>query len=270
MTQQWKKWNRRRFMAAGVAAVGGMVVGPHVPRLARAAATENWGDLVGRFVYQGVAPERKKLKVDKDLECCGKCDIRDESLMVGPDGGLGNVYVYVRNSNLEICPELADSVEKGVMLDNRDCIFIPHCMAVWLERQELSIVNSDPVAQNVAFSPLGDTPANIVLAVGAKATWKFRRAQNMPVPVACNYHPWESAYVLPRHNPYTAISALDGTFRMAKLPLGKWEFQVWQERVGALETPAWKNGRFELEIRPGVNDLGTISLAAERFNTKRP
>jgi hypothetical protein len=39
------------------------------------------------------------------------------------------------------------------------------------------------------------------------------------------------------------------------------EFQVWQERVGYLETPDWKRGRFEIEIEPGTNDLGTIKIA---------
>jgi len=152
-----------------------------------------------------------------------------------------------------------------VLLDNRDCIFMPHCMTVWCERQEYYIVNSDPVAQNVAFSPLGDVPANIVLPVGADATWKFRRSQMVPVPVACNYHPWESAYVLPRDNPYAAVSKMDGTFRIEKLPVGELEFQVWQERIGYLDTSEWPKGRFTLTIKPGTNDLGTIKLNPSLF-----
>ncbi|NUQ65591.1 MAG: hypothetical protein HUU20_24240 [Pirellulales bacterium] len=258
--------NRRQFLAGTAAAAGGFAAGFHAPAILRAAAADNWGDLVGRFVYDGTAPERKKLKVDKDIECCGKFDIRDESLMVGDDNGLANVYVYVRDRRVDVCPELAESVEKRVTLDNRDCIFKPHAMAIWTDKQEFYIVNSDPVAQNVAFSPLGDTPANIVLAVAANATWKFRRAQSIPVPIACNYHPWESAYILPRDNPYVAISAMDGTFRIPKLPVGKkLEFQAWQERVGYLDTPDWKKGRFEMEIKPGVNDLGAVKLPPKMF-----
>lgn len=263
-----RRWNRRQFLAVGGAVAGSLAIGGYAPRRVKAATADKWGDLVGKFVYGGTPPERKKLKVDKDLQCCGKFDIRDESLMVGPDGGLANVYVYLRDRKVEICPELVETAPKRVTLDNRDCIFRPHTMSIWVEKQEFFIVNSDPVAQNVALSPLGDTPANIVLAVGANATWKFRRSQNMPVPIACNYHPWESAFILPRSNPYTAISAMDGTFTIPKLPLGKLEFQVWQERVGYLDRPQWPKGRVTLEIKPGVNDLGTIRLPARMFQPK--
>ena len=213
---------RREFIARstllGVATAMGLRA---AGQAAEEKSDEKWGDLVGRLVYDGAPPERAKLKVDKDVECCGKFDIRDESLMVGPDGGLANAFIYVRTPKVEICPELAEKAEKQVLLDNRDCIFKPHCTTIWCEKQEFCIVNSDPVAQNVAFSPLGDTPANIVLAVDGKATHKFSRKQSVPVPIACNYHPWESGYVLPRDNPYAAVTQADGTFRIGRLPVAR-------------------------------------------------
>jgi hypothetical protein len=259
--------HRRRFLARACAAASAAAWGFGAPALLR-AAEDNGGDLTGRFLFDGRPPERKKLKVDKDLECCGKFDIRDESLLVGADGGLANVFVYVRTRNVEVRSELERNIEKRLTLDNRDCIFQPHCMTIWYSRQEFYIVNSDPVAQNVAFSPLGDAPANIVLGVGKDATYKFSRAQTIPVPIACNYHPWESGYVLPRDNPYAAVSARDGTFRIRGLPAGKFEFQAWHERVGYLDTPDWPKGRFSREIVPGRNDLGTIRLAPARLEKK--
>ena len=257
------KLNRRQFAVR--TAAGAMAAGFGVPAVIR-AADDAWGDLVGQFVYKGEAPERKKLTVDKDLDCCGKFDIRDESLMVGEDGGLGNVYVYVRSRKVTICPELAETAGKQTVLDNRDCIFTPHCMTLWYPKQEFSIVNSDPVAQNMAFSPLGDAPANIVIPVGGRAAHKFNRKQNIPGPIACNYHPWESAFILPREHPYVAVSAMDGTFKISKLPAGDLEFQVWHERVGYLATPSWKRGRLKMTIKPGVNDLGKIELDPALFD----
>lgn len=256
------KLNRRRFIstaATGSAAVLG------VPMIIKAAPSDAWGDLVGRFEYDGAAPERKKLTVDKDVDCCGKFDIRDETLMVGEDRGLMNTFVYVRSRGVSVCPALAESVEPRVLLDNKDCIFKPHCMTVWTEKQEYHIVNSDPVPQNVAFSPLGEPPQNIILPVDAEATYKFRRSQSVPVPVACNYHPWESAHVLPRDNPYATVSAADGTFRIEKLPVGELDIQVWQERLGYLDIPQWPKGRFTFAVKPGVNDLGTVKLNPSLF-----
>jgi hypothetical protein len=249
----------------GRTAAVGMAAGFAAPMIVQAATADKWGDLVGRFVYDGPPPERNRLKVDKDTECCGRFDIRDESLMVGEDGGLANVYVYVRSLRVDVCPELEESVQKQVLLDNRDCIFMPHCMTVWCEKQEFYIVNSDPVAQNVAFTPLADRPANIVIPVDGDATWSFRRRQNIPVRILCNYHPWEEAYVLPREDPYAAVSAIDGTFRIPKLPVGKLTFQAWHEKSDYLATPEWSRGRFEIAIHPGVNPLPTVRLSPSLF-----
>jgi len=263
---RFMKPGRRKFVARTAAAV--LAVGLSSRSVLRAAANDNWGDLAGRFVYDGKPPERKKLKVDKDLWFTSKFDIRDESLLVGEGGGLANVFVFLRTRKVAIAPELEAAIGRRVTLDNRDCIFKPHCLWIWCAKQEFYIVNSDPVARNVAFSPLGDSPANIVLAVGKDATCKFSRPQIAPVPIACNYHPWESGYILPRDNPYVAISSADGTFRIKGLPPGTLEFQVWHERTGNLATPEWTKGRFSLDIKPGMNQLGTIKLEPGRFDKK--
>jgi hypothetical protein len=259
-----KRIDRRRFVSITTSAIGALTAS--LPRrVAHAAESDGWGDLVGRFVYNGTPPVRKKLVVNKDVECCGKFDIRDESLMVDQNGGLGNMFVYVRTKRVTVCPEVEQSASEKVVLDNRDCIFKPHCMIIWYSKQIFEIINSDPVAQNVAFTPIFDTPANIVLPVGGKATHKFNRNQTIPAKILCNYHPWESAYILPRDNPYMAISKSDGTFRISKLPVGELEFQAWHERVGYLTTPEWSRGRFKMEIKPGVNDLGAIKCDPSTF-----
>lgn len=253
---------RRGFFVR--AAMHALAAGFAAPNPARAKNAE-WGDLKGRFIYDGEPPERKRLKVDKDVACCGKLAIFDESLMVGPDHGLANVYVYLRSRGVPIFPEREQTVAQSVLLDNRDCIFKPHCLHVWYPRQELHIVNSDPIAQNVAFSPLGDAPANIVLAAAPgdpiEARWRFGRRQAAPVAIHCNYHPWESAFVLPLEHPYADISAGDGSFRIAKLPAGQWQFQAWHERVGFLDMPDWPKGRRTVAVEPGVNDLGVIRVS---------
>ncbi len=262
-----KRLNRRQFVGRSAAATGALAAAWNFPAVVR-AATDTWGDLTGQFIFHGKAPERKKLKVDKDVECCGKFDIRDESLMVGKGGGLANVYVYVRSRTVDICPELAKTVKDTVLLDNRDCIFQPHCMTIWYDQQKFHIVNSDPVAQNVAFSPFGDTPANIVIPVDGDATRTFKRKQTVPVPIKCNYHPWEKGYILPREHPYVAVSKADGTFRIPKLPAAELEFQVWHERIGYLATPDWTKGRFTMTVKPGANDLGPIKLDPSLFVQK--
>jgi hypothetical protein len=187
--------------------------------------------------------------------------------MLGDDRGLQNVYVYLRSRSAPIHEDLQASAAERVVLDNRDCIFIPHCLKIWCPQQEFYIVNSDPVPQNVAYAPFGDEHANVVIPVGGDVTWRFKVPQRVPIPIACNYHPWERAYILPLDHPYAAISAADGTFHVANLPTGQWEFQLWQERVGYLHLPEWPRGRRTLEIQAGTNDLGTITISPTLFET---
>jgi hypothetical protein len=121
--------NRRQFLRRA-ACTGAALAGLHFPAVAQAAAGPPWGDLVGRFLWHGTPPPRRKLKVDRDLDFCGKFDIRDESLRVGPEHGLAGVYVFLRSRAVPICPELVARVPKQVILDNRDCIFKPHCLMI--------------------------------------------------------------------------------------------------------------------------------------------
>ncbi len=83
--------------------------------------------------------------------------------------------------------------------------------------------------------------------------------------VVCNIHPWMRAWLLPRDNPYAAVSGTDGSFVLAKLPVGEWEFQAWHEQGGWPRVPGWNRGRFKVRIKPGRNDLGTIKLAPAQF-----
>lgn len=74
--------NRRQFTTRAAAAAAGLAAAPTVPTILLASSADQWGDLVGRFVYDAPPPGRAKLKVDKDLDCCGKFDIQDRKSVV--------------------------------------------------------------------------------------------------------------------------------------------------------------------------------------------
>lgn len=236
-----------------------------------ATATE-WGNLSGRFVYDGPPPERAKLNVNKDVEYFGDRDLRDESLIVAPDGGLANVVVYLRTKKVPIHPDYEKQAHAKVVLDNKGGRFEPHILPVWLS-QTLVIRNADPCGHNSNLQPIADVGINPLIASGGEIEHRFNRAQNIPVPVSCNIHPWMRAYVLPRPNPYVAVSKPDGTFEIKNLPAGmELEFQVWQEKAGYVTKATvngkpvqWKRGRFKMTLKPGDNDLDTIKLPPEIF-----
>ncbi len=231
------------------------------------AGAQQWGDLTGKFVFDGKAPEPAAINVNKDEEVFGKLGLKDESLLVGAGGGLANVVVYCRTANVAVNPDLAKDVSAKVVYDNKGGRFTPHVLTIWLDKQTLVLHNSDPVGHNSNVQPLGDAGINPLLPANSSVDHTFNRPQSIPVPVACNIHPWMKGYILPRPNPYATVSKEDGTFKIEKLPVGELEFQAWQERTGYVDLadskPPMPKGRFKVTIKPGTNDLGVIKVPAK-------
>jgi hypothetical protein len=228
------------------------------------APAAEWGNLTGRIVYDGDARTPPAITITKDADCFQGAKLVDEPLLVGKDGGVANVVVYVRSKGVDVHPDYENLPETSIKLDNHKGRFEPRIVTFDL-KQPLVVSNSDACAHNSNCQPLGDTGFNPLLP--SKGTYKhtFSRQQNIPIPVSCNIHPWMKGYVLPRENPYATVSAKDGTFTLENLPVGELEFQAWQEKAGYLATEDWPKGRFKVTIKPGVNSLGTIKLEPALF-----
>lgn len=214
-------------------------------------AANQWANLVGDFVYDGPPPPV------------------DESLVVGATGALANVIIYVRSANVKVHPDLANPSGE-VVLENKNSRFEPHVLPIQLG-QTLLIKNANPFGLNAIINPVGERGINALIADGFRHSYNFSRKHNLPVPVNSNVHPWMRAYVLPRDNPYAAVTAADGNFTIEKLPANeKLEFQVWHERAPKLEPEGknWTKGRFEMVLMPGGNDIGVIKISPMAFEKK--
>jgi len=242
-----------------------LIVGILLTNASTPARAAGWGNLKGKFVFDGAVPDPIKLNITKDTEFCGKHELVDEALVVGAEGGLANVLIYVRSKEVDVHPDFEATKKDTVRMDIKNCRFEPHLLTIRVG-QTLKVRNSDPkVAHNANMQPLGDKgiSPNIV----KDPEYKFGKAQTLPIPVVCNIHPWMKGWVLPRDNPYMAVSAEDGSFEIKNLPAGKLEFQVWQEKAGYLEAMHdWKRGRFEMTIEEGDNDLGVIKVDPKLFD----
>ncbi len=234
---------------------------------AASAGAQEWGTLSGRFLFEGKTPAPVKLDINKDLEVCGKHMLVDESLVVGEDGGLANVVIYVRTKDVKVHPDYEKTATDKVVLDNKDCRFNPH-VAGMRTSQTLELKNSDAVGHNTNAAAVANSPFNVLIPSNNAVPQKFAAGEIIPVKVNCNIHPWMLGYVVVRPDPYFAISGKDGKFEIKNLPAGELEFQVWQEKPGyvtkanvAGKPTEWLRGRFKTTIKAGANDLGDIKLA---------
>jgi hypothetical protein len=232
------------------------------------SSAQEWADLTGKFVYDGEAPTPKPIVVDADAAEFGKLGLVDESLVVDKKtGGIANIAIYVRTKDVKVHPDLGKNVKKEARFDNKGGRFVPRVLPVWLEKQTLCLCNSDKVPHNSNIQPFGDTAVNPLIPAGGEVDHTFNLEQSVPIPVSCNIHRWMRGHILPRVNPYTAVTATDGSFTIEKLPAGtELEFQVWQEKSGFVEAKDWKRGRFKMTLNPGKNDLGTVKVDPKIFD----
>ena len=223
------------------------------------AAGEGTGDLKGKIAFGGaftpLPPLHLKGADVKDAAVCAAEEAPDQSIIV-KDGGLANVFVYLRKAPKVAGDKLPDT---NAIFDQKNCVFKPHAMTVRVN-QVVKILNSDAVAHNTHTNGVKTTSFNSIVnpndTVGA--TLIYKQAELEPISVVCDIHSWMRAFHLPIDHPFAAVSAEDGTFEIKGLPVGKHEFKVWHE-VGKLIEKS-----YVVTIKPGVNEI-TIPVSAAQL-----
>ena len=210
--------------------------------LAPAARADEWGTVKGAVTWggKGEAP-KAKINVDKDqAHCLSRGEIPNEEFVVGKDGGVKNVFVWLIDpadpkKKLPIHPSLKEIKDKEATMDQPCCKFEPHALTL-REGQVLVGKNSSPIAHNMNWQGGADNPGdNKIIPANGQVRIELV-ASPRPVMVACNIHPWMRAWVRVFDHPYHAVTGADGKFELKNAPAGKYNLVIWHEGVG------WVNG----------------------------
>lgn len=233
--------------------------------LATLTFAAEWGNLKGQFVYDGKAPAPARFNMAVQPQFAGR-NVIDEGLLVDRRTlGIKNVVIYVRSKGVKSHPDYEKSANDTVVMDSNRCRFDPH-VAIVRTTQTLQLHNSDPFRHNPNMSPLGDEPANPMLAPNASIRYRFQKPQKIPVPITSNIHGWMRGYVVVRDNPYVTITDAQGRFELKNLPAEELEFRVWHESSGWITArDDWNKGAFRYKLKPGDNDLGVIKIPPATF-----
>jgi hypothetical protein len=201
---------------------------------ASAASSGEPGTLKGVITFKGEPAEKLLVRKGdpnaKDAAVCAAENVPDESLVVGSNGGLANVFVYLQKAPSGAKVEPAPS--EPVTFDQKVCTFLPHAMLV-RTGQTINVLNGDNVLHNTHSNPLnGDTETfNKGVAPNDRTgiPMVYAGAERVPVSVVCDIHNWMRAWHLPLDHNFAAISGEDGSFEIANLPPGEHEFVIWHE-----------------------------------------
>ena len=181
--------------------------------------------VAGLVRLEGVAPEMKLIEAAKH---CGQ--IREEWALVSEDGGLANVVVY-----LEGAPASSGRERERVVLDQVNCQFVPHVLAVQVG-QPLVATNSDLEFHNVHYTPEENPSTNFGLETyGQKRTIEFNSPEPQPTRVKCDVHPWMEAWIGVFAHPFYSVTDAAGSYRIDGVPAGQYTLKAWHERFGMRE-----------------------------------
>ncbi|MGE3809259.1 MAG: hypothetical protein AB7K24_31735 [Gemmataceae bacterium] len=219
--------------------------------------------LTGRVSVTGKVPspvdlrEQFKANGTKDFEHCLKGRTSSETWLVGPEHGLANVVVWLRESEGKYYQLPADAVAgiKPVVLDSPYCAFEPHVAVLWPDRfepdtrkltgtgQTFTIKNSAPIAHVAGWSSstgINSIPGRSLssgpLQIDFHSGPLDRAGGEDLIRFVCNIHPWMSAYVWVFDHPFAAVSsggqADFGTYRIEGAPTGvALELVYWHESL---------------------------------------
>lgn len=232
------------------------------------------GTLKGKFMYGGDAPKAAAITVTADKAFCGKKPLFDEKVVVGENGGLANVIIYLylsRGDTVKVDPAYDELKAEKVRLDNVACRFEPRVALLWTE-QKVVFGNKDDVGHNTKVDSQYK-PMNPLLPAGGELETEFDESERLPVSVGCNIHPWMRGWLVIRDNPYFAVTDGEGNFEIKNIPAGDWTFQIWHEGVGYVrevkidgDDVEWSRGRVDVAIKEGGEvDLGTVTVPADAF-----
>ncbi len=224
-----------------------------------ARAADGWGNVKGQVMWGGSAPPAEE-KVDTSKEpACAKCNVIKEEFVVGKNGGVKNVLVWLIDATdpkkpkaPPIHPSLKEVKEKEIVIDQPCCKFEPHVLAM-REGQVLVGKNSAAFNHNMRWGGAENPGDNKLIPAGGQIKIEDLKACRVPMKVECNIHPWMNAYVGIFSHPYYAVTDADGKFEIKNAPAGKYNIVMWQEGKG------WANGGKtgkEIEIPAG----GTVEV----------
>lgn len=237
-------------------------------------AKSDMATLKVKFVLDGKAPDREKVNKDARDAFCAGLDILSEKMLIGEGGEIQNLAMILdkRKTKADIPEEMMKAPEKKITLDNKGCIFTPHVLAA-RPGQVILVTNSDQAGHNANFNFFNNTPENFLVPAGGEKGLTLQTDEPAPIPVDCNIHPWMKAHLIVTEHPYVGITDEKGELTIEDLPVGKVAFKIWHENSdksiseGSVDgkKEKWSRGIIELDLKAGINDLGTIKIAVDQF-----
>ena len=195
----------------------------------RASSADTPSSVKGTVKFEGVAPKPSRIDMSQDPICAKlhSTPVMTEDVVVGGDGGLANVVIYVSDG---LTSHTFQPPSQPAVLEQKGCQYKPHVLAIQAT-QKLNVVNSDETTHNIHPTPNTNREWNMTQPHGMPLEQSFAR-EEVAIPVKCNIHPWMKGYIAVFKHPYFAVTDKNGSFELKDLPPGTYTITAWQEKLG--------------------------------------
>jgi hypothetical protein len=187
---------------------------------------EDGGTIRGTVKWPGPLPRLVPSEINKDPEVCdpqGQKRRDLERLIVGPNAGVANTVVYLRNVTRG---KAMDLPEPRRALNQKNCRYEPHILLVPLA-SDLQVKSSDPTLHTVHMSGAADY--NLPFTSKGQVAQRTMNREG-EVNLRCNAgHVWMNAEMIVAPHPYYAVTDQDGNFEITQVPPGDYEIVAWHE-----------------------------------------
>lgn len=188
------------------------------------------GSVTGRITFTGQAPKPELLRMGKDAACVAGAgpNPQSDAVLVGTDGGLKNVFVYVKTTFDEYT---FDTPTQAITMDQKGCMYAPRVFGVRVG-QPIEILNSDATVHNVHALPMQNQEFNESQPRAGMRTTKIFTVPEVMVRFKCDFHGWMAAHVGVMSHPFFAVTDATGAFDLKGLPPGTYTIEAWHETFG--------------------------------------
>jgi hypothetical protein len=184
------------------------------------------GTISGTVKWSGPVPHSLQFPITKDPQICdpdSKKTADLERLIVGPQGGVANTVVYLKNIS---SGKAMDLPEQRRHLDQKLCRYLPHILLV-PENGTLDMVSSDATLHTIHMD--GAATFNLPFPFTNRVTSRTMSTPGL-VNLRCNGgHVWMNAEMMVVQHPYYAVTDESGHFELTDVPPGTYQIVAWHE-----------------------------------------
>jgi Carboxypeptidase regulatory-like domain len=186
----------------------------------------NGATITGSVKWSGAMPHSLSFPITKDPAICDPESHKSadlERLVIGPEGGVANSIVYLKNITSGKPLQLP---EQRQHLDQIHCRYVPHILLV-PQNSSLGMVSSDATLHTIHMD--GAASYNLPFPFPGRATTRTMPSSGL-VNLRCNGgHVWMNAEMMVVSHPYYAVTDENGRFELTDVPAGTYQIVVWHE-----------------------------------------